>query len=66
MKIMHFAGGGDIGGAKTHILSLGQKLSAHNEFYLVSFRAGAFAEEAKALWEALGQYLESLKNPNCQ
>ncbi len=23
-------------------------------------------EEAKALWEALGQYLESLKNPNCQ
>lgn len=49
MKIMHFAGGGDIGGAKTHILSLGQKLSAHNEFYLVSFRAGAFAEEAKAL-----------------
>lgn len=49
MKIMHFAGGGDIGGAKTHILSLGQKLSQGNDFHLVSFRAGPFAEEAKAL-----------------
>lgn len=47
MKIMHFAGGGDIGGAKTHILSLGQELMAHNQFRLVSFRQSSFSEEAK-------------------
>ncbi len=49
MNIMHFAGGGDIGGAKTHILSLGKELSRENEFHLVSFRPGPFAEEARAL-----------------
>ena len=49
MKIMHFAGGGDIGGAKTHILSLGKELSKENEFRLVSFRPGEFSDEARAL-----------------
>ena len=49
MNIMHFAGGGDIGGAKTHILSLGKQLSLENNFHLVSFRPGPFADEAKAL-----------------
>lgn len=49
MRIMHFAGGGDIGGAKTHILSLGLELAKTNDFHLVSFRPGAFAEEARAL-----------------
>ena len=49
MRIMHFAGGGDIGGAKTHILSLGKQLSRENAFHLVSFRPGPFAEEAESL-----------------
>jgi len=49
MRIMHFAGGGDIGGAKTHILSLGTELAKNNAFHLVSFRPGPFAEEARAL-----------------
>ena len=48
MRIMHMAGGGDVGGAKTHILSLGQQLARHNDFHLVSLRPGAFAEEARA------------------
>ena len=48
MRIMHFAGGGDVGGAKTHIISLGQKLAENNDFCLVSFRKGPFAEEARA------------------
>ncbi len=48
MKIMHFAGGGDIGGAKTHILSLGNELAANNQFRLISFRKGPFSAEAKA------------------
>ncbi len=49
MRIIHFAGGGDIGGAKTHILSLGKQLMEDHQFCLVSFRQGEFAEEAKQL-----------------
>lgn len=49
MNIMHFAGGGDIGGAKTHILSLGKQLSLTDNFHLVSFRPGPFSVEARAL-----------------
>ena len=48
MKIMHLAGGGDIGGAKTHIISLAKELSRTNTLKLVSFRYGDFAESAKA------------------
>ncbi|MCL2495792.1 MAG: polysaccharide pyruvyl transferase CsaB [Clostridiales bacterium] len=49
MRIMHFAGGGDIGGAKTHILSLVRELMAGNDMCLVSFRKGPFVEEARAM-----------------
>ena len=47
MRIMHFAGGGDIGGAKTHIISLGLELARNNDFQLISFRPGEFAQEAR-------------------
>ncbi len=49
MKIIQFAGGGDIGGAKTHILSLAKRLSEEQQIVLVSFRKGEFAEDARAL-----------------
>ena len=49
MRIIHFAGGGDIGGAKTHILSLGKELSMDNDYLLVCFRKGPFADEARSL-----------------
>ncbi|MCL1816594.1 MAG: polysaccharide pyruvyl transferase CsaB [Clostridiales bacterium] len=49
MRIMHFAGGGDIGGAKTHILSLMRELMADHEVCLLSFRRGSFAEEGRAM-----------------
>ncbi|MBR7113666.1 MAG: polysaccharide pyruvyl transferase CsaB [Firmicutes bacterium] len=49
MRIMHFAGGGDIGGAKTHILSLVKELSATNEVRVVSFRPGEFSDGAVEL-----------------
>ena len=49
MRIMHFAGGGDIGGAKTHILSLTRELMADHDVCLVSFRKGPFAEEGRSL-----------------
>ncbi|NLG52363.1 MAG: polysaccharide pyruvyl transferase CsaB [Clostridiales bacterium] len=49
MKIIHLIGGGDVGGAKTHVLSLIKKLSEHAEVRLISFRAGEFAEDALKL-----------------
>ncbi|MCL1975060.1 MAG: polysaccharide pyruvyl transferase family protein, partial [Firmicutes bacterium] len=49
MRIMHFAGGGDIGGAKTHILSLVRELMSDHEVCLISFRKGAFAEEGRSM-----------------
>ena len=49
MKIVHVIGGGDVGGAKTHVLSLVSKLSEDNEVVLVSLREGEFADDARAL-----------------
>ena len=42
-------GGGDVGGAKTHVLSLVSKLSEDNDVLLISFREGEFAEDARKL-----------------
>ena len=51
MRIMHFAGGGDIGGAKTHILSLGAELAKENAFRLVSFRPALLQKKRlKMVW----------------
>ena len=47
MKIMHMMGGGDVGGAKTHIMTLIQALCQKNEVRLISFRDGPFPQEAK-------------------
>jgi polysaccharide pyruvyl transferase CsaB len=49
MKILHLIGGGDIGGAKTHVLSLVKELSKHIDVKLISFRKGVFADDAKAM-----------------
>jgi polysaccharide pyruvyl transferase CsaB len=49
MRIMLFAAGGDIGGGKTHILSLARELSSKNDLKLISFRSGALAEEGKEM-----------------
>ncbi len=49
MRIMLFAAGGDIGGGKTHILSLASELSRINELRLVSFWRGPLAKEAQAM-----------------
>jgi len=65
MRIIHFAGGGDIGGAKTHILSLGKELSRDNEFQMVSFRPGTFSEEAKALGLDVIQVENAWNIPAC-
>lgn len=46
MKIIHMMGGGDVGGAKTHIMSLVQALSKEHDIKLISFREGPFPKEA--------------------
>ena len=48
MRILQMMGGGDVGGAKTHIMTLVQALSANNDVCLVSFRDGPFPKEAAA------------------
>ncbi len=47
--ILHLISGGDVGGAKTHIMTLLAELKETQPLRLVVFREGAFAEEAKAL-----------------
>lgn len=48
MKIIHIAGGGDKGGAKTHIFALCKYLSKKNDLTLVSMRKGEFPQDAQA------------------
>ncbi len=49
MKAVHIIGGGDIGGAKTHVLSLIGELSKDTEVKLISLREGQFADEGRQL-----------------
>ena len=49
MKVIHLISGGDSGGAKTHVLSLLQRLNEGITAQLVCFRDGPFAEEARSL-----------------
>ena len=49
MKVIHLIGGGDTGGAKTHVHSLLTYLGQVVDVRLVCFRKGIFSEEAKAL-----------------
>ena len=47
MKIIHLISGGDVGGAKTHVLSLLQGLSRNHTVLLVCFMEGEFAQDAR-------------------
>ena len=49
MKIIHLISGGDVGGAKTHVLSLLEGLGRTQSVRLVCFTDGAFADDAKAM-----------------
>jgi len=49
MNILHIAGGGDVGGAKTHILNLVHELGRSATVKIASLRAGPFADEALAM-----------------
>ncbi|MCX7921001.1 MAG: glycosyltransferase family 4 protein [Clostridia bacterium] len=49
MKVIHLIGGGDIGGAKIHVLSLVKELSKYIDVKIISFRPGIFADEARSM-----------------
>lgn len=50
MKVLHIIGGGDVGGAKTHVLSLvAQLVKKLDDVVLVALRDGEFAEDARAM-----------------
>ncbi len=49
MKIIHLISGGDVGGAKTHVLSLLRGLKERQSVRLVCFMEGPFADEARDL-----------------
>lgn len=49
MRIIIFAAGGDIGGGKTHILSVARELSKTNELRLVSFYRSVLSREAREM-----------------
>ncbi len=49
MKIIHMISGGDVGGAKTHVLSLLAGLNRTETVHLVCFTEGEFAREARQL-----------------
>ena len=49
MKIIHMISGGDVGGAKTHVLSLLSGLNKTETVHLLCFTEGDFAAEARQL-----------------
>ena len=46
MRILLFTASGDLGGGKTHILSLAKELNKINDLRLVCFRIGELSKEA--------------------
>ena len=49
MKVIHLISGGDVGGAKTHVLSLLRGLGQTQTVRLVCFMEGAFSREAREM-----------------
>lgn len=49
MKILHLISGGDVGGAKTHVLSLVKELQKTEQVKMICFMEGVFFDEAKSM-----------------
>lgn len=49
MKMMHLISGGDVGGAKTQVLTMLWELSKHHQAELFCFVEGPFAQEARQM-----------------
>lgn len=60
MKVIHLIGGGDVGGAKVHVLSLVKELGKHIDVKIISLRPGKFADDARDM----GIDVEVVKSAN--
>lgn len=60
MKVLHIIGGGDVGGAKVHVINLVKELGSDIDVTLLCLRPGAFADEARAI----GIKVEVIKSIN--
>lgn len=60
MKVLHIIGGGDTGGAKTHVLTMVKELGKHIEIKIISLRPGVFSDEAREM----GINVEVIKSGN--
>lgn len=60
MKVLHIIGGGDVGGAKVHVLNLVRELASSTDVTLLCLRPGAFADDARAI----GIKVEVIKSYN--
>lgn len=49
MRVIHLIGGGDTGGAKTHVLHLLRELNRSIDALLVCFRRGEFSDDAQKM-----------------
>lgn len=49
MRVIHLIGGGDTGGAKTHVLHLLRELNRSIDAQLICFRRGEFSEDAQKM-----------------
>lgn len=49
MKVVHLIGGGDVGGAKIHVLSLVKELSKSVDVKIIALREGVFSREARSM-----------------
>jgi polysaccharide pyruvyl transferase CsaB len=49
LKVLHLIGGGDVGGAKSHVLSLVKELGKYIDVKIISFRTGIFSLDAKEM-----------------
>jgi len=49
MKVIHLIGGGDTGGAKTHVLHLVRELGKTVDVKMVTFLPGVFTDEARGM-----------------
>lgn len=49
MKVLHMIGGGDVGGAKIHVLSLVKELGKYIDVKIIALRPGEFTEDAKKM-----------------
>jgi hypothetical protein len=47
MKVIHLIGGGDVGGAKSHVLSLVKELSKHIDVMVIRLRPGILTVDAQ-------------------